>query len=336
MRTYREGVICVVTGASGHVGTNLVRRLVEDGADVRAVAVAGARAIDPLVEWVQADVRDAVAMDHVMRGADVVFHLAAVISVAGSKGGLVQSVNVDGVECVARAALRAGVPRFVHCSSVHAFDLMACRGGIVDESAPRATDPILPAYDRSKAAGEQRLREVIAEGLDAVILNPTGIIGPEDDEPSRMGTVLLTAAQGHLPATVQGSFDWVDVRDVVEALMAARLHGGVGENHLVGGCSASIRDLVAAACAYGGRPAPRVDLPSWFAHIFAPVATRVAQFSGSPLLYTDDTMHAVDSRPLVDHRKAAAVLGLHARPIDETVRDLLASFEDRGMLLRSA
>ncbi len=122
-------MIAVVTGASGHVGTNLVAALRAAGVDVRCPT---------------SDVRDRAAMRAAFSGADVVFHLAAVISIAGDRGGLVQSVNVDGVRASALAALDVGVGRFVHCSSVHAFGLMAARGHPVDESAPRALGVHLP------------------------------------------------------------------------------------------------------------------------------------------------------------------------------------------------
>ena len=250
-------MVDVVTGASGHIGTNLVAALVGSGAQVLAVDLCPPAVLTGGVTWVEADVRDRAAMRRVLDGADTVFHLAAVISVTGSKHGLVESVNVDGVTATARAALDVGVPRFVHCSSVHAFDLAACRGTTVTEDSPRSTRPDLPAYDRSKAAGESALRQVIGDGLAAVVLNPSGVIGPRDEAPSRMGAVLLAAARGRLPATVAGSFDWVDVRDVVAALRAARTSGEVGANYLVGGPSATLGELASARrVGVGSPPAP--------------------------------------------------------------------------------
>jgi len=178
----------VVTGAAGHVGTNLCLALLADGHEVRAVDLREpVRAVRHGARWVRADIRDVAAIGPALEGCEIVYHLAAVISIAGGLRGLVHSVNVDGVRILARTALERGVPRFVHCSSVHAFDLAAVVDRTVDESAPRALRPQLPAYDRSKAAGEVELRRVVDCGLDAVVVNPTGIIGPFDDTPSRMG-----------------------------------------------------------------------------------------------------------------------------------------------------
>jgi dihydroflavonol-4-reductase len=108
----------------------------------------------------------------------------------------------------------------VHCSSLHAYDVGAIAGP-VRETGPRATDARLPAYDRSKAAGEDEVRKVINRGLDAVIVNPSGMVGPVDPEPSRMGRAFLAMFKGRMPVSVTGAFDWVDVRDVAAALLAA-------------------------------------------------------------------------------------------------------------------
>lgn len=323
----------VVTGASGHVGVNLLRELRLQGRRVTAVDqhppadVAGDG-----IDWVAADVRDRAAMRRVLDGAQTVFHLAAVISVVGDRGGLVPSVNVGGVEATARAALDVGVGRFVHCSSVHAYDLEACRGSRVDEGSPRATRPGLPAYDRSKAAGEAALRRVVEDGLDAVVVNPSGIIGPRDEAPSRMGTVLLAAARGRLPATVAGSFDWVDVRDVVGSMMAAENRGTRGENYLLGGHPASLDQLVRLVCQSTGRRTPIVDLPLWFARIWSPVAGALARRYENPLLYAGESLHALAARPDVDHSRATRELGHRPRPLAATVADLMQDFRERGML----
>jgi dihydroflavonol-4-reductase len=145
-------------------------------------------------------------MRQAFEGANVVYHLAGVISVVGPMGGLVESVNVDGTRVVAETALAVGATRLVHCSSVHAYS-MAAAGQVIDESSPRSTGGLLPAYDRSKAGGEFEVLRVVDRGLDAVIVNPTGVIGPRDEAPSRMGTVLLALWRRRLPAVVAGGFD---------------------------------------------------------------------------------------------------------------------------------
>jgi dihydroflavonol-4-reductase len=190
----------------------------------------------------------------------------------------------------------------------------------------------LPAYDRSKAAGERRLREVTDRGLDAVVVNPTGVIGAVDEGPSRVGTALLAAWRARLPAVVAGGFDWVDVRDVVLGLLAAADRGRRGENYLLPGHRLSVRELVDAACAIADVQPPRVTVPMWAARLWSPVATAMARSNPDPLLYTADTVHALASFPRVDGAKAARELGHRPRPYPETLADLYGYFVRTGVL----
>jgi dihydroflavonol-4-reductase len=326
-------MVIVVTGASGHVGTNLCLALRAEGHAVRAVDMRRpVRAIEQGVRWLRADVRDAVAMARALNDCEIVYHTAAVISVVGGLGGLVQSVNVEGVRVVAQAALNRGVRRFVHCSSVHAFDLAALSGQTVDESAVRSVRPELPAYDRSKAAGEAALRRVVDRGLDAVVINPSGIIGPVDDAPSRMGSVLLAMWQGRLPSLVDGGFDWVDVRDVVDALRAAGMRGRTGESYLISGHRCSVADLARTASAVSGARVSTRTAPGWLMRAAVPVADVLARWTGMHLLPTRETMHALASFPMVDGSKARRELLHHPRPLEQTLADLHEFFVQTGRL----
>jgi dihydroflavonol-4-reductase len=277
-------------------------------------------------EFVEADILDAAALKDAFAEADCVLHLAAKISIAGDPDGSVRRVNVEGVRAVAEAALAAGVRRFVHCSSLHAYDVGAVDGPIREDGL-RATDARLPAYDRSKAEGEEELRRVIDRGLDAVILNPSGMIGPVDPEPSRMGRVLLAMFRGRMPVTVSGAFDWVDVRDVAAALIAAADRGRTGENYLVGGHRASLAELGRLAAEVSGRRPPRLAAPLGIVQLAAQAAVRVAgPRRAGRLLLTPESLHALETDPVVDCSKAVTELDYRPRPLAETVADLHRSF----------
>lgn len=318
-------MLAVVTGAHGFIGNNLVRRLIADGVDVRAADIrrpagsAGAGA-----EFRHIDVLDRDSLRAAFDGADVVFHLAAMISIVGDPTGKVRTVNVDGAHNAATSALDAGVTRYVHCSSVHSFDLETC-GPSLDESGPRAVGDHVPHYDRSKFAGEQRVRSVIDDGLDAVIVNPTGVIGPHDDGPSRMGVTITQMRDRKIPVNVGGGFDFVDVRDVVDGLVAAAESGRTGENYLLSGTRISIKELGQLVAAASGGRAPRLSLPLG---LLSPLASLVQRLtpSGVEPIFTPDSMHALEFSPTVSHYKAAVELGYAARPIHETVVDALEWF----------
>ena len=212
----------VVTGAAGHLGSNLVRALLARGESVRAMVHENREPLADLeVEQVRGDVRDPESLRRAFAGTDVVYHLAGVISIDGDRGGLVREVNVDGAANAAEAALAAGVRRMVHVSSIHAFRMTPLDRPL-DETRARVEDKPgeHAAYDRSKAEGERRVRLVVEKGLDCVIVHPSAVIGRLDFAPSRMGRVFLDLYHRSMPALIDGGFDFVDVRDVTQGTIA--------------------------------------------------------------------------------------------------------------------
>lgn len=326
----------LVTGAAGHIGGNLVRTLLQRGEHVRVLVRNSTRALEGLdVERITGDIRDPDAAKRAVAGVDVVFHLAAQISISGDPNGLVRAVNVDGARSIAEAALAAGVARFVHCSSVHAFDLYrpAEPGTTIDETAPRVPDePSHFAYDRSKAAGERALREVMARGLQAVIVHPSGVIGPYDFAPSRMGRTFLQLYHRSLPSLVDGGFDFVDVRDVVAGLLAARERGVVGENYLLTGHYQKIRDLGATAQAITGVRPPRIVAPIWVARLGVPFFGVAGRVLRQEPLFTHESLSVLQTPFRFDRGKAGRALGYAPRPFADSVRDIYAWFDTAGML----
>jgi dihydroflavonol-4-reductase len=321
----------VVTGASGFIGSALVRELLARGRSVRAVVHSSRLALAGQgIEIVEADVLDPVALRSAFDGAESVFHFAAVISLVGDLGGRVTATNVKGAENAAWAALDAGVKRYVHCSSVHAFDI-ADTASVIDETSPRAGRG-RPAYDRSKALGEAAVRSVIAEGLPGVIVHPTGVIGPGDHRPSRIGRVLLDLAAGRLPALLPGGFDWVDVRDVCAGAFAAEQCGCVGESYLLAGSWHSARDLATFAEEVTGVAPPMLDVPLWVARGLAPIGDVWGRMTRTEPRLNSETLAALRAARTISHAKAAKELGYSARSIRESVHDACRWFADAGML----
>jgi len=320
-----------VTGASGHIGATLVRRLLDLGAEVRALVYQDHRGLDGLdVEQVAGNVLDSSSLCDLFQDVEVVYHLAARISITGDPTGEVYRTNVDGAENAARAALQRGVRRFVHVSSVHAYD---CRtnGQRLNEEA-LASGPDRPAYDHSKAAGQARVRAVVEDGLDAVILNPVGVLGPCDFKPSRMGHFFLDLAHRRLPALVDGGFTWVDVRDVVAALVAASERGSAGQSYLLGGPRLHTRQLADLAEQITGVSAPRFESPLWLARMGAPPMEGFARVTGKEPLYTREALEALEANPEVDDSRARAELGHAPRAIEDTLRDTYSWFAEQGWL----
>ena len=316
----------VITGASGFLGAHLARTLKDRGVEVRAADRSRGPALDDVdVEFVEIDVLDPASLRAAFEGQDRVFHLAAIISIVGDPTGEVWRVNVHGPRNAATVAFECGGGRFVHCSSVHSFDLERC-GPSLDESGLPTTHPDAPAYDRSKRAGEEAVRLVVQKGLDAVVVNPTGIIGPDDRGPSRMGETVLQFMTRKIPVGITGQFDFVDVRDVVEGLIAAGDRGRTGQNYLLSGSRLSIRELGMLVERYSGVPVPPLSIPLRLVTPLAPLVMQIEQRTKKPI-FTPDALHALKYSPVVSHYRAATDLGYRSRPIHETVRDTVAWFE---------
>ncbi|MFC6012454.1 NAD-dependent epimerase/dehydratase family protein [Nocardia lasii] len=311
-----------VTGAAGYLGTNLIPLLVERGHTVVAIDRAAPTLDDPAVTWVDGDVLDPASMRAALAETEVVYHLVALITLA-ERNDLAWRVNTDGVRVTAEAALDAGVRRFVHTSSIHAFDQYRA-GGHIDETSARSDEPGLPVYDRSKWAGELALRPVIERGLDAVIVNPTGVFGPAD-HPGRLSRLNRTAAEamrGRIPVMIGGGFDLVDVRDVAQGLILAGEKGRTGENYLLGGTMTTMIDLCRQAAARTGAAGPRFAIPAKLLGALLPVLEPIGKRLGSDIV-SKAALGALISAPIVDHGKAERELGYHPRPTPQTIADLV-------------
>jgi len=313
-----------VTGAAGFLGTNLLQRLVEHGHDVTAIdRVQPAGAPHPQVTWVDGDVLDPASMRSALEGAEVVYHLVAMITLAHHHD-LAWRINTEGVRIVAEAALEAGVRRMVHTSSIHAFNQYSC-GGRIDEKAPRSTESHLPVYDRSKFQGEVELRKVIERGLDAVICNPTGVYGPVDHSNSRINATLWDCARGRVPVMIAGGFDLVDVRDVAAGLILAGQKGRTGENYLLAGGMCSLYEVSKLAAEVNGKRGPRFAIPVKVITAALPVLEPIGKMFGSDRV-SRAAMGALISAPVVDAAKARSELGYQPRSTADTVRDLVAFY----------
>jgi dihydroflavonol-4-reductase len=322
----------VVTGATGHVGANLVRSLVAQGRLVRALVHVDRRAVEGLdIEVVEGDVCDMHSICRAFYGAEVVYHLSVHISLLMSEWSECEKVNVIGTRNVVEACLRCGVKRLVHFSSIHAF-VQEPKGAPVDETRSLVDSCRCPPYDRSKAAGEKEVRKGIEKGLNAIIINPTGIIGPYDYRPSHFGEVLLSLAHGKMPALVDSGFDWVDARDVVEGAIQAEKLAPTGTQYILSGHWASIQEVAAMVEETSGALAPRLVFPVWIASLGIPLAAVLAYLSGKRPLFTSVSLMALCGNKNISHAKATQELGYSPRPLKETIADTIRWFEVNGQL----
>ena len=325
----------VVTGASGHIGANLVRALLGQGRRVRALVHKHTTGIDGLpVEMVRTDLLDRTTLEHACEGAGTVFHLAGKISIDGKAADDVNAINVAGTRNVIDACLAAKVQRLVHFSSIQALCATQARHDI-DETCELVSpaDPSRSDYDRAKAETERLVLCAAPKGLDAVIVNPTGVLGPFDFQHSAMGEVLVALGRGKLPALVAGgACDFVDVRDVAEGALAAERRGRCGERYILSGTRLSLVELARKWSIVTGRAAPRFAVPMGLARLAAPFAPWWACWRGRRPLFTSESLRVLRSQRQVNRRKAENELAYRSRPIEETLRDTHIWMKAQGWL----
>jgi dihydroflavonol-4-reductase len=321
-----------VTGAAGHVGATLVRALLARGDQVRVLVHADTRGIAGLpVEHCQGNITDPAAVLRLAQGMERVYHLAAKVSIDPRERTELHRVNVVGTQCVVDACRAAGVGRLVHVSSIHALASHP-RHQPITESRAFATGRGLPGYDASKVAAERVVQAAVASGLDAVVLNPTAILGPYDYRPSHLGEVLLNLYHQRLPGLVAGGFDWVDVRDVVAGILAAADHARAGSRYLLGGQRATVVELARLVAQVTGRPAPWLVTPMWLARAVAPGAEWAARLAGRRPLFTPESLYALRNHLEISSARARQELGYAPRALEATVRDTFEWFRETGML----
>jgi dihydroflavonol-4-reductase len=325
-------MITLVTGASGHIGVNLVKALIAQQRPVRVLVHHHKFPFDnPLVEVANGDICDINSLHEVFKDIGVVYHLAARISIAEDNWATLNNINVIGTRNVVDTCLRAGVSRLVHFSSIHAL-MQEPLDSAVDETRPPANSLQLPAYDRSKAAGEVEIQKGMQKGLNAIIIYPTAAIGPYDYQLSHLGAALLAMANGKLPAIVSGGFDWVDARDVANGAIKAENIAPTGSRYLLSGHWVSVRDLVMMTTQLTGVAVPRLVCPRWLACAAAPLAASIAGLAKKRPLLTPDSIRALKSNPHISHARATRELGYEPRPFRETLIDTLKWYKDNGKI----
>jgi dihydroflavonol-4-reductase len=322
----------VVTGASGHLGPNLVSELIARGESVRALVHRTSAGLSALgVEQVSGSVTDPTSLAAAFEGATRVYHLACVISL-GKDPERVWQVNVDGTANVARACRESGVGRLVHVSSINVFDQRPLDRPL-DETRPHIIDATTRGtYNRSKAGAERAIRAAIDLGLDAVIVNPTAITGHADHGPSALGQMLLDLAARKLPALLDGGFDFVDVRDVAAGTLAAGDRGRTGANYILGGSWHSLKELADVASGVTGVPAPRLVTPVWTARLSVPISKLIAKLGNTEPAVTHEALDVLSSNRFVSSDKAKRELGYAPRPFAESVRDAYRWLAEHGKL----
>jgi dihydroflavonol-4-reductase len=320
-----------ITGASGHIGNCLVNELKLRGAEIKVLVHNFKSNLDLLnVELVEGSLLDQGSLIRLCDGVDVVFHLAAQIAIENSSAEQVYEINVTGTKNILKAAKDCMVGKFIHFSSIHAFRVTS-KSQLLEETAPRVeSDKTI--YEFTKAEGEREVMRAVEGGLNAVILNPTAVIGPFDYRNSLLGKALRKIYQNKLPFLISGGYNWVDVRDVVAASINAVESGRKGENYLLSGQYCSLKELSVMISRLSHCRIP-VIVPVSLARLACPFFKAYSMFTGTQPLYTYQSLDILVNSPVnVSNVKARKDLGYAPRSLERSLIDTFEWYKENKLI----
>jgi nucleoside-diphosphate-sugar epimerase len=325
----------LLTGATGHLGANLVRRLVADGSDVRVLLRAEGepenRAVDGLpVERAYGDLRDVAAVRAAMEGIGAVYHVAAKIQTFAGGEREIYETNVLGTRNILRAARDAGAGRVVVTGSLSAV-------GVTPGRPSNEDDPFYPfdkhlPYGFTKAFTEHECWKAVAEGQDVVVATSCAILGPNDYLPSRMGAMIRDFANGKMRAYLPGGFDFVSAKDLCEGHVLAMQKGRAGQKYIISSEFVEVDDMMGMLERITGRPRPALRLSPAVMNAVAHVSSFVLTnfFPKVPQRFTPFAVHVLQLRRRADTGKAQRELGYQPTSVEDALREAYEWFVEAG------
>ena len=323
----------LVTGVAGFLGSAVARALAARGHRLRGTI----RSTSPTAnladfpgELVVADLRDPQAAATAMSGITTLYHVAADYRLWASDPHEIERNNRAMTEAVMTAARDAKVERIVYTSSV--ATLLPDPAGPADETRAASPGEAVGTYKRSKVVAERLVEAMIADGLPAVITNPSTPIGPRDVRPTPTGRIVVEAANGKMPAFVDGGLNLVHVDDVAHGHILAAERGRIGERYILGGQDVTISDMLAAIARISGRKAPTIRLPLAPLFPLAFANEQWARLTGREPFLTMDSLRMSRHAMYYSSAKATRDLGYAARPYEEALADAIGWFRKQGMV----
>ena len=321
-----------ITGASGFIGGNLVRRLVEKGYRVKALVRPGSKISTALVNEVEIVEGDILDFDTVLRGVSEcrwVFHCAAAYKFWARDPRDIYKTNVNGTDNVLVAAHLAGVDRIVYTSTVGTIGLP--KVGLGNETTPLPRHQVVGNYKRSKYLAEKIVLKKATAGIPVIVVNPTAPVGAWDVKPTPTGKVILDFLKQKMPAYVHTGLNFVDVSDVAEGHILAAIKGTIGERYILGNQNMSLLELFENLQDLSGRKRPRLHIPNW-------IAMGVGQVDD---LLENKILRREPKIPLegikmaqictyVSSQKAVDQLGFPQSPVNEALNQAIQWFRDKG------
>ncbi len=321
----------IITGATGHLGSTILRLLQNTDCGVCALILPGEQ---PVVEgenirYVRGDVCRPETLEALFAPGDArdtaVIHTAGIISISRWDDQRMYAVNVEGTRNMLQVSREKTVGRGVYVSSVHAIPELPV-GELMGEVERFCADAVDGGYAKTKALASQLVLDYAADGLPATVVHPSGIIGPYDDGHNHLVQLVRDYMEGRLGVCVKGGYDFADVRDVARGCLLAAEKGRAGQCYILSGQYLSVRELLTRVGELVGKKPPRM-VPMALARLAAPLIERWARRRGTRPLYTRDSLYVLTSNSSFSCRKAKTELGYCPGSIDDTIRDMVRWLE---------
>jgi len=317
-----SGGTAAVTGATGFIGSAVVRKLLAQGRSVRCLVEPGANTtnLEGLpVDRVTVDVTDGAGMRKALDGCETLFHLAAIYKTWLPDEEVIYRVNVEGTVATLLAAQQARLKKIVYTSSIAAVGLV--EGGLADETTKFNLFEIANPYILTKWQSERVAMRFAESGLPVTVVNPAFPFGPRDIAPTPTGGIVLALLKKQVPGWGPGGFCTIDVDDCAEAHLLAEEKGRVGERYILGNDNVTLREFFDVVCKVAELPAPKLPMPGALARgVALGMELWADHVSHKEPPATYRSMRYAQRAAFFSNAKAKRELGLPSRPLEETVR----------------
>ena len=328
----------LITGATGFVGANVARALLESGRSVRALVRKSSDRRNLLgldLEIVEGDLRDGASVDNAVRGCEEVYHVAAEYSFWSANPEETYRSNVEGTTHVMESCLRHDVRRVVYTSTVGTIGLApAADGGDLgarDERTPLVDGQLAGHYKQSKYAAEQVALEYAARGLPVVVVNPSAPVGPWDRKPTPTGQVLVDFMKGRMPAYLDTGLNIVHVRDVAAGHLLAAEKGRTGERYILGNENMTLAKILQSVARLSGKRAPTARIPYRVAYAAGWLSTKLSDVvTHRPPAISLESVKMARRHMFFSAEKAVTELGLPQTPVEQAFADALGWFSQEN------
>ena len=323
----------MVTGATGHLGFVLIRKLCEKKDEkIRAFVLTGEdhSILDELdVEIIKGDICDQNSLQPAFEGVDTVYHLAGKVSIKDFDPDL-KAINYTGTKNVIKACQDNKIKRLVYVSTVHVFVPEVISE--ITEDNPIIIEQLRGEYSKSKAMATLEVMRASHWDLNAVIVYPSGIIGPYDYKISPMNRMIIDHLKGKLFCSVEGSYDFVDVRDVADGIIKAAAYGKKGEGYILSGTNISIKEIFRVIDNFKKPLFKSFNLPLWLAKIGIPFSHTYNKLVGCENLLTRYALYTLNTKTKFSNKKAKVKLGFKSRSLHTTLVDTLNWLTEQGLI----